>query len=54
VKVGVARVFENVAVTVQALFGIVPVKVVVPEPPHPETLVIVPLVAVTVQVNVEP
>jgi len=42
-------------VTVQALLGIVPVKVDVPEPPHPETLVIVdPPEGVTVQVYVEP
>jgi hypothetical protein len=50
-NVGVASVFENVAVTVHALLGMVPVKVEVPDPPHPETLVIVdPPEGVTVQV----
>ena len=44
-------VFENVAVTVQALFGMVPVNVEVPEPPQPETDVIEdPELGVTVQV----
>jgi hypothetical protein len=40
----------NVAVTVQLAGGIVPLKVVVPDPPHPATLVSVdPPVGVTVQ-----
>ena len=44
-----------VAVTVQFEDGIVPAKVVVPDPPHPETLVRVdPPVAVTVQLYPAP
>ena len=40
----------NVAVTVQFTAGMTPVKVVIPDPPHPLTLVRVdPPVAVTVQ-----
>ena len=50
-KVGVAAVPWNVAVTVQFDAGMVPVYVVVPDPPQPVTLVSVePPAGVTVQV----